>query len=72
MLRGGTNHAAYGGQMKLWVDDHRPAPRGWRGVRSVAAAKVYLEQGLVTDISLDHDMGACADVHGGAGGTSAA
>jgi len=46
--------------MKLWVDDHRPAPRGWRRVRSVAAAKVYLEQGLVTDISLDHDMGACA------------
>jgi hypothetical protein len=45
--------------MKLWVDDHRPAPRGWRRVRSVAAAKVYLEQGLVTDISLDHDMGAC-------------
>jgi hypothetical protein len=47
--------------MKLWVDDHRPAPRGWRSVRSVAAAKVYLEQGLVTDISLDHDMGACAE-----------
>jgi hypothetical protein len=46
-------------RMKLWVDDHRAAPRGWRGVRSVAAAKVYLEQGLVTDISLDHDMGAC-------------
>jgi len=46
--------------VKLWVDDHRPAPRGWRGVRSVAAAKVYLEQGLVTDISLDHDMGACS------------
>jgi len=45
--------------MKLWVDDYRPAPRGWRCVRSVAAAKVYLEQGLVTDISLDHDMGAC-------------
>jgi hypothetical protein len=47
--------------MKLWVDDHRAAPRGWRSVRSVAAAKVYLEQGLVTDISLDHDMGACAE-----------
>ena len=46
--------------MKLWVDDHRAAPRGWRSVRSVAAAKVYLEQGLVTHISLDHDMGACA------------
>jgi hypothetical protein len=46
-------------RMKLWVDDHRAAPRGWRRVRSVAAAKVYLEQGLVTDISLDHDMGAC-------------
>ena len=48
-------------RMKLWVDDHRPAPRGWRGVRSVAAAKVYLEQGLVTHISLDHDMGACPE-----------
>jgi hypothetical protein len=47
--------------MKLWVDDHRAAPRGWRSVRSVASAKVYLEQGLVTDISLDHDMGACAE-----------
>ncbi len=47
--------------MKLWVDDHRPAPRGWRSVRSVAAAKVYLEQGLVTHISLDHDLGACPE-----------
>jgi hypothetical protein len=47
--------------MKLWVDDHRPAPPGWRVARSVAAAKVYLEQGLVTDISLDHDLGACAE-----------
>jgi hypothetical protein len=48
-------------RMKLWVDDHRPAPRGWRGVRSAAAAKVYLEQGLVTHISLDHDLGACPE-----------
>jgi hypothetical protein len=48
-------------RMKLWVDDHRAAPRGWRSVRSVAAAKVYLEQGIVTDISLDHDMGACPE-----------
>jgi hypothetical protein len=46
--------------MKLWVDDERPAPQGWRGVRSVAEAKVYLEQGLVIDMSLDHDLGACA------------
>lgn len=59
MLRWRHQACCYGGQVKLWVDDHRPAPRGWRAVRSVAAAKVYLEQGLVTDISLDHDMGAC-------------
>ena len=37
--------------MKLWVDDHRAAPRGWRSVRSVAAAKVYLEQGTGHAIS---------------------
>ena len=36
----------------------------------MAAARVYLEQGLVTDISLDHDMGACAACTA-AGATSA-
>ncbi len=45
--------------MKLWLDDIRPAPEGWTWVYTVQAAAAKLEQGIVTEASLDHDLGAC-------------
>lgn len=48
--------------MKLFVDDVREAPDdSWTVARTVAVAKRYLATGEVIFVSLDHDMGACAD-----------
>lgn len=52
--------------MKLFLDDEREAlfvhgeanARNWVVVRSVSAAKEVLSTGEVTEISLDHDLGA--------------
>lgn len=43
----------------LWLDDRRPAPYGWVGVTTVAAAQLSLKTGRVDRASLDHDLGAC-------------
>lgn len=44
--------------MKLWHDDVRPPPEGWTWARTNAEAKEWLRKGsLVTECSLDHDMG---------------
>lgn len=43
--------------MKVYLDDERPAPRGWRRVRWPDEAIALLESGGVTHISLDHDLG---------------
>ena len=53
--------------MKLFLDDVRTGPiynpellqddADWVIVRSVANAKRLIEAGVVTDMSLDHDMG---------------
>ena len=43
--------------MKLWHDDMRPPPEGWVWARTNAAAQELLETGLVTECSLDHDLG---------------
>jgi hypothetical protein len=51
--------------VKLWVDDRRPAPRGWARAYTVAEAKAILEAGDVDDVSLDHDLGACERCLGG-------
>lgn len=45
----------------LFVDDVRPVPEGWRVARTIEDAKLLLETGEVDALSLDHDMGACAD-----------
>lgn len=44
--------------MKLWHDDVRPAPPGWVWAQDNDAAKEYLKLGVVTEISMDHDLGA--------------
>lgn len=45
--------------VNIYMDDVRPAPAGWMCVRTVAAMKDLLSQGVVGKLSLDHDMGAC-------------
>jgi hypothetical protein len=43
--------------MKIYLDDERPTPDGWIGVRWPDEVIAHLETGLVTDVSLDHDLG---------------
>jgi len=43
--------------MKVFLDDLRTEPDGWVRVFWPDQAIVLLESGLVTDISLDHDLG---------------
>lgn len=49
------------GQIRLWLDDSRPAPTGWLRVTTVRNAKRLLEIGLVRELSLDYDLGWCAE-----------
>ncbi len=50
--------------MKVYLDDQRPAPNGWRLVRTADDAIDLLRQGVVTELSLDYDLG---DPHLGTG-----
>ena len=43
--------------MKLFLDDVRDAPPGWRRVFWPDEAIALLEKGEVTHVSLDHDLG---------------
>lgn len=43
--------------MKLWLDDIRPAPEGWRWVNTVEEAIALISSGEVVEASLDHDLG---------------
>lgn len=43
--------------MKLWVDDVRFPPWPYTWSRTYSEAIRQLERGIVTDISLDHDLG---------------
>lgn len=43
--------------MKLWLDDVRPAPEGWVWARTNEDAKRHLLTGEVEECSLDHDLG---------------
>jgi hypothetical protein len=47
--------------LRVWLDDSRPAPSGWLHLRSVGAVQALLEGKLVRELSLDHDLGWCAD-----------
>lgn len=48
--------------MKVYLDDERPTPEGWHRVYWPEEAIAFLQQGTVTEISLDHDLG--DDAHG--------
>lgn len=44
--------------MKLYLDDLRPIPKGYIGIRSYAKFVTYITQnGLPDFISFDHDLG---------------
>lgn len=43
--------------MKVYLDDERATPVGWRRVYWPDEAIALLETGKVTEISLDHDLG---------------
>lgn len=47
--------------LNVWLDDSRPAPSGWLRVTTVRNARRLVEAGLVREISLDYDLGWCAD-----------
>ena len=48
--------------MKVYLDDERQTPEGWKRVYWPEEAIELLKTGKVTHISLDHDLG--DDVHG--------
>lgn len=43
--------------MRVFLDDERPTPPGWTGVRWPDEAIALLATGQVREISLDHDLG---------------
>ena len=43
--------------MKVWLDDERPAPKGWVRAKSVVQAIGRLVCDHIEEISLDHDLG---------------
>ena len=43
--------------MRVYLDDERPTPTGWVGVRWPEDAIELLKTGNVFEISLDHDLG---------------
>ena len=43
--------------MKVYLDDERIAPQGWRQTRWPDEVIALLQTGDVTDLSLDHDLG---------------
>jgi hypothetical protein len=43
--------------MKVYLDDERPTPEGWVGVRWPTEAIALLQAGGVEELSLDHDLG---------------
>lgn len=47
--------------MKLWLDDIRPAPDGWKAVTNWGDAIRILATGWVEEVSLDHDLGSDRD-----------
>ena len=44
-------------RLKVYLDDERPAPEGWVHVKTPAQAIALLDTGMVSHLSLDHDLG---------------
>lgn len=43
--------------VRLWLDDLRPAPKGWNWCRTATEAIDMLKTSGVLELSLDHDLG---------------
>jgi hypothetical protein len=43
--------------LRVYLDDERPAPQGWLRVHWPSEAIALLQSGQVQEISLDHDLG---------------
>lgn len=43
--------------LRLWLDDVRPAPEGWKHVQTAPEAIAIFARGTVELASLDHDLG---------------
>ncbi len=43
--------------MKVWLDDKRPAPKGWVRAYTPEEVITHLKTGQVVKLSLDHDLG---------------
>lgn len=43
--------------MKVYLDDERQTPEGWERVYWPDEVITLLEKGVVTELSLDHDLG---------------
>jgi hypothetical protein len=52
--------------IKLWIDDVRPAPEGYKGFMTTNAALcfIYYHYRDIDEISLDHDAGDCVQEGG--------
>ncbi len=46
--------------MKIYLDDMRHPPEGWTLCTNINEVKDLLRDKLIVDLSLDHDLGACA------------
>ena len=51
--------------MRVWLDDLRPAPRGWKRTKTVERTIWLLAAGGVTEISLDYDLDSTDGRHKG-------
>lgn len=43
--------------MKLWIDDERPAPKGWIWAKTSLHAIGMLAGAPIDEVSFDHDLG---------------
>lgn len=43
--------------MRVYLDDERRTPEGWKRTYTVAETILWLKTGLVEELSLDHDLG---------------
>jgi hypothetical protein len=44
-------------KIKLWLDDERPAPRGWYHCKDPERAIEFIKTKAVEEIAFDHDLG---------------
>lgn len=51
-------------EVRLWLDDQRPCPEGWRHAKTAHEAIVLMAKERIFEASLDHDLGHCSNCTG--------